>query len=123
MICAELAFEWGLPVDEEAVLARLFYVPEDLQALSEILQASSVMLQDEAPDSAELCRILMVQADAQMLIAESFAELIDADNDQGDLAANEYLYSSSAAQAADHYGEIERGGNVVLFPCGSNLKH
>ncbi|MBX2835159.1 MAG: hypothetical protein KTR28_09340 [Micavibrio sp.] len=64
------------PFDTHEAQQQLLNTPEDLEQLSTLLENASYFLQDIDTTAAELCRILMVQADAQLLIAETYAEII-----------------------------------------------
>jgi len=100
-------------VNEEAARVRLSYVPEDLQSLSELLETASAFLQDINGDAAELCRIMMVQADAQSLVAEAFAEVIEYTDDldaAGVMPANDGFTAHPVMDAAFYTN------NVIQFP-------
>ena len=102
-------------LDDTKVLDALVHLPDDLQAMGDILGVVSSYLQDVAPEAAEICRILMVQADAQALIAESFVELIEPEEDE---AANDVFVENIAAFDAPIIEAASAGNNVIQFPFG-----
>jgi hypothetical protein len=100
-------------LDDTKVLDALVHLPDDLQAMGDILGVVSSYLQDVAPEAAELCRILMVQADAQSLIAESIVELLEPEEDA---AANDVFVEDIEAFDAPIICAASAGNNVIQFP-------
>lgn len=95
------------PLDDMDVYERLKHVPEDLGALSELLENASSILQGRSPDVAELCRVLLVQADSHALIAECVLEQAEALADAEDAALEPCVIGAQTAQYSD---------NIIQFP-------
>lgn len=64
--------------DHEYILSILAQMPEDFEALTDLIDSALGCL-DETSKTAILLDILSVQAGAQMLIAEEFVSVMDAD--------------------------------------------
>lgn len=97
-------------VDEHKVLQTLVHLPEDLESLVELLNISMAFLQMRCMDAAELSNILMVQAEAQVLIAESFVSLMDDGAEDSEISAANDLPDVSTICG------ISAGDNVIPFP-------
>lgn len=101
------------PVDDNLVFDTLMNIPEDLEGLAELLEINKAFLQRHSADAANLCEILIVQANAQILVAETFVEIMDTDSEEG-IMANDNGLADMPAQAAT------TGGNVIQFPGSVN---
>ena len=101
------------PVDDNLVFDTLMNIPEDLEGLAELLEINKAFLQRHSADAANLCEILIVQANAQILVAETFVEIMDTDSEE-DIMANDNGLADIPAQAA------ATGGNVIQFPGSVN---
>ena len=66
-------------VDDTLVLDTLEQIPEDLEALAELLEINKSYLERVAEDVAEMIEILAVQARSQVLIADTFIDMIEQD--------------------------------------------
>jgi len=97
------------PIDDNLVFDTLMNIPEDLECLAELLEINQAFLQKYSKDAAELCEILIVQATAQVIVAETFMEIMD--KEETDSMANDNALEDIPAQAA-----AMGGNNVIQFP-------
>ncbi len=87
-------------LDETTLFETLSQIPEDLESLAELLEVDAVFLRGEEPLPAELCRILSLQARAQILVAESYLE----------------AYTTQIEKQADALPMLVSLNNVIPFP-------
>lgn len=87
-------------VDDTDILSALMTIPEDLEALADLLQASCDFLPEENKKAQTLLTILHVQARAHSLIAQSFVEAVEATQNQA-IICNQLITTSD---------------NVIAFP-------
>jgi len=90
-------------VDDNVVFDTLEQIPEDLEALAELIEINMSLLRGPHEELAGLAEILAVQARAQVLIADTFIDMMD----QGDVPE-----APIAANASLHAGN----DNVIQFP-------
>jgi len=90
--------------DHDYLLSILRDMPEDFEALSDLIQMAMGQMEDKT--ALELLEILYVQADAHMMVAEEFVNVMDL-NDRED----EELTTTANAMPPQN-----AGGNVVAFP-------
>ncbi len=90
-------------VDDNLVFDTLEQIPEDLEALAELLEINIALLRSSQEDFAGLAEILAVQARAQVLIADTFIDMME-QNDEV-----ETRLTSDVPQMA--YND-----NVIQFP-------
>lgn len=81
-IIAEYASIWlknaqEKSLDDNMVFETLVHIPEDLESIAELLEAGMISLQLENNQSAALCQILIIQARAQAMIAETYLESME----------------------------------------------
>lgn len=79
LIIADYASLWmdharARPIDSTVLMDTLNDIPEDLESLAELLEANMMFLEEKNPEIAGLCEILIIQARAHALIAETFIE-------------------------------------------------
>lgn len=95
MECERIITEYGMmwlrnaqsrELDDNMIFDTLVHIPEDLECLAELLEYVQVTLRDHDPIAANLCEILITQASAQTMIAETFLETLDIDMDSEDEA-------------------------------------
>jgi hypothetical protein len=108
----EYAADWlahadgRLPSREgDALFEVLEHVPEDLEALADILESVQSSIQESQPAIAEICNILAIQARAHMEIADFVLS---------ELQGHE-------VQKTPHYKGSENGENVILFPAMASV--
>ena len=92
------------PIHNDDLFGTLENIPEDLEAMSELLEVNTAALREMDEDVAGLCEILAVQARAHIIVAETFIEVLDQSADNDD--------ALPCAEAVPVTG----GGNVILFP-------
>ncbi len=93
-------------LDSNILFDTLVHVPEDLESLSELLHINSEFLESANMKAAEILNILKIQADAHMIIAESYIEAIDAqDAETAPLSEKEALIPPTALT-----------NNIIAFP-------
>ncbi len=96
------------PVDDNLVFDTLMNIPEDLEGLAELLEVNQAFLSRYSEDAANLCEILIIQANAQILVAETFVEIFEREEDE--TLANDNGLADMPAQAA------ASGTNIIQFP-------
>lgn len=94
----------GTPLDEDALAVSLAHVPEDLEAVADLLDAVRFALHDNADPAVILCDVLSIQARAHMEIADYILAELDSDEGEGFAVAD---YAGAAAPTGD---------NIILFP-------
>lgn len=90
------------PIDEDLMHQMLRHLPEDLEAIADLLDALRVALVDREDPTCLLCTVLSIQARAHMEIADYILEEIERDQ------ADEFAISELAAGPP--------GDNIILFP-------
>ncbi|MGH1399515.1 MAG: hypothetical protein ACRBCT_09910, partial [Alphaproteobacteria bacterium] len=127
MECERIIVEYGplwlrnahnKSLDSTLVFETLVHIPEDLDSLSELLEIVKIAITPQNEDIAHICQIMIVQANAQALIAETFLESMDMLEVEGapwDAAEEEApeIEAFIAEQA------LQAGGytnNVIPFP-------
>lgn len=97
-------------LDDNLVFETLMNIPEDLETLSELIESCMPFLKRFSTEAAELLDILSVQARAQVLVAESFIDIMDAQNQDNEPLANDNadLEALIPLQA--------QANNVIQFP-------
>lgn len=96
------------PLDDNLVFDTLMNIPEDFEMLVELLEINQPLLARHSQDAADLCEILIIQANAQILVAETFIEMIENPEDQT-LANDNGKFQVLPAQMAG-------SSNVINFP-------
>lgn len=66
-------------LDENLVFETLAHIPEDLETLAELLDYNAIVLKNQ--DAVALCDILSTQARAQALIAQTFLDAFETQDD------------------------------------------
>ena len=89
-------------VDNNLVFDTLEQIPEDLEALAELIEVNLGGLRGTHEDLAGLAEILAVQARAQVLIADTFIDMFENETREETLVAEAPL--------------IAENDNVILFP-------
>ncbi len=90
-------------VDDNVVFDTLEQIPEDLEALAELLEINMSLLRGPNKDFAALVEILAVQARAQVLIADTFIDIMEQDDQpQAPLASEPVLQAGN--------------DNIIQFP-------
>lgn len=90
-------------LDNNLVFDTLESIPEDLEALAELLEINMHILRGGHEDISAICEILAVQARAQVLIADTFIDLMEQD-----------IEAQDPVQANAGYGAMN--DNVIPFP-------
>ena len=90
-------------IDDNLVFDTLEAIPEDLEGIAELLEVGIAFLQTKNEDLGRLCEVLAIQARAQVLIADTFIDLLD---------------QEPAADTAtpDNVAPIAYNDNVIAFP-------
>lgn len=96
-------------LDDNLVLDTLEQIPEDLEALAELLDVNIIALRLHDEHIATLCDVLTAQARAQVLIADTFIDLMDQETEA---TAPDIVENTLPPQA---YND-----NVIPFP-GSRI--
>lgn len=108
-----LANYHGGPVDEQGLFNLLQTLPEDLEALADLLDAMAASLHHD-PVAQDLCGILSLQARAHMDIADYILGELDRELfAEGDCNAE----ALAATQTRTYSGD-----NVIVFP-GNRTRH
>lgn len=92
------------PIHNDDLFETLENIPEDLEAMSELLEINTAVLREKNEEVAGLCEILAVQARAHVIVAETFIEVLDSANGNDD-----------ALPYADAV-PVGSNDNVILFP-------
>lgn len=92
------------PIHNDDLFETLENIPEDLEAMSELLEINTAALREKDEDVAGLCEILAVQAKAHVIVAETFIEVLDQASDVDD-----------ALPFADAM-PVGSNDNVIMFP-------
>ncbi len=115
-IIAEYASIWlknaqEKSLDDNMVFETLVHIPEDLESIAELLEAGMITLQLENNQSAALCQILITQARAQAIIAETYLESMEMfDEEPWEIEG----CFETAPEETKFYTN-----NVIQFPTGS----
>ena len=64
-------------IDDNIVFDTLEAIPEDLEGIAELLEVGIGFLSAQNEQLATLCEVLSIQARAQVLIADTFIDLMD----------------------------------------------
>ncbi|MCB9982953.1 MAG: hypothetical protein H6861_04655 [Rhodospirillales bacterium] len=64
-------------LDDNLVFDTLEQIPEDLEALAELLEINTGLLHTQNDDLAAIFQVFAVQARAQVLIADTFIDMMD----------------------------------------------
>lgn len=115
-IIAEYASIWLKNMQEKAlddnmVFETLVHIPEDLESLAELLDVAVIAFRLEESEAADLCEILSIQARAQALIAETYLESMDLNNEDP-----WEMHHGFDRIVADQESETN---NVIQFPIGN----
>lgn len=103
-------------LDDNLVFETLVHIPEDLEALKELLEITAIFLSTKAPQTADLCKIMISQAQAQATIAETFLEGLNDMPEQDIWGAPANLDQNIEPVIADQ--AINASDNVIQFPIG-----
>lgn len=90
-------------LDDNLVFDTLEQIPEDLEVLAELLEINAGILLTQREDLATILKVFAVQARAQVLIADTFIDLID----------NEAEFEQTLT-----HPPIAHNDNVIPFPGG-----
>ncbi len=105
-------------LDADIIFETLLYIPEDFESLSELLDIARIILQNSDSKAAELCKILITQANAQSLIAQTVIDGMEAAHEKPwnmPIYADENIDMSTVI-AAESYVEPFYADNVIAFP-------
>ncbi len=92
------------PIHNDDIFETLENIPEDLEAMGELLEVNTAALREIDEDVAGLCEILAVQAKAHVIVAETFIEVLD---------------QATGADDALPYADalpVGSNDNVIIFP-------
>ncbi|HOO80989.1 MAG TPA: hypothetical protein PK513_00610 [Alphaproteobacteria bacterium] len=64
-------------LDDNLVFDTLEQIPEDLETLAELLEINATLLNAHNEELAKICETFALQAHAQVLIADTFIDLMD----------------------------------------------
>lgn len=103
-------------LDDNLVFETLVHIPEDLEALKELLEITAIFLSTKAPQTADLCKIMISQAQAQATIAETFLEGLNDMPEQDIWGTPANLDQNIEPVIADQ--AINASDNVIQFPIG-----
>ena len=102
---------------EEEIIRLLRHIPEDLEALGDLLEATCAELDENAPIPAILCDILMTQARAHMEFAElELATLGLLPLEKEDVPAGAAAPPATSPSAPAANNDRPLGPNVLRFP-------
>lgn len=122
--CDRIIFEYGQlwlrnaqskDLDDNLVFETLVHIPEDLEALNELLEITKLYLTTRDPEAASLCDIMCTQAKAQGMIAETFLESMNDLPEENIWGAPANLEQSIAPEIAEQALETA-ANNVIQFP-------
>jgi hypothetical protein len=97
------------PMQSEIYTSILSDIPEDLEALADIMDALAADLDHEFENIESLIHILSIQARAHMEISEYLLTEIDTENEKNAEEDTENMASKTSVSHAN-------GENVILFP-------
>jgi len=114
-IIAEYGMMWlrnaqAKTIDDNTVFETLVHIPEDLEAICELLEFAKISLDDACDDAGELCTILTTQAIAQSIVAQAFLDSMDMDDTNPWESKN--LYEDVVMDQA----QKNFTNNVIQFP-------
>ena len=81
-------------LDDNLVFDTLEQIPEDLEALAELIEINIGQLREDNGDLAGVAEIMAVQARTQTLIADTFIDMMDQENDAA-IEAPIYAYNDN----------------------------
>ena len=123
-IIAEYGMMWlrnaqAKSLDNNTVFETLVHIPEDLDCISELLEFAKLTLDDAENDASDLCAILIAQASAQSLIAQTFLESMDM-GEQDPWTIDHAIYDGEnidmGALVAEQASQTFYTDNVIKFP-------
>lgn len=132
MECQRIIVEYGMmwlknaqsqTLDNNMVFDTLVHIPEDLNCLAGLLELTKTTLQDHDKDAADLCSILIAQAGAQCLVAETFLESMESisSNDKNTWnvpSEDDAINADMSGVIADQAMQTTYANNVIQFPNG-----
>lgn len=101
------------PVQGDDLFDLLSHVPEDLEALADLLDSVQASIRDENHPAHAICTVLSVQARAHMDIADFV--LTELENEMSGMTMEEDGVCS-APSAAIVESFAQNGENIILFP-------
>lgn len=101
-------------LDDTLVFETLAHIPEDLDALNELLAITGITLKKTAPAAAELCDIMRIQTKAHALIAETFLEGMEAEMDAHE--ADPWDTPANINIALTDQTQNAKTDNIIAFP-------
>jgi len=126
--CDRIIAEYGMiwlrnaqakKLDDNTVFETLVHIPEDLEAISELLEFAKITLEDAGEDAADLCTILTTQAGAQGIVAQTFLDSMDMGNQEPwDIYEGENI--NMGAIVAEQASQAFYTDNVIAFPVTKN---
>lgn len=100
------------PVSGDKLYDLLSHVPEDLEALADLLETLRASIRDPQDPAATLCSVLAVQARAHMEIADYVLSELEADQ-AADMVEDDH---GCRFVAPVLFAGEQPGGNIILFP-------
>lgn len=107
-----LAHYHNHPVQGEELYDLLSHVPEDLEALADLLESLQASIRDTLEPAHALCSVLAIQARAHMEIADYVLGQLDSER----LEDIEDFDGVCSYESPVLYADRKLGSNVILFP-------
>ncbi len=123
-IIAEYGMMWlrnaqAKTLDSNTVFETLVHIPEDLESLCELIEFAKMTLTGSNDESAEICKILITQANAQSIIAQTFIDSMDLGSNEPWNISNIYEdedIDMGAIIASEASTETFYTDNIIAFP-------
>lgn len=118
-IIQDYAPEWlahyhSHPVQGDDLYDLLSHVPEDLEAMADLLESLQASIRDEEHPAHALCAVLAIQARAHMEIADYV--LTELENEEVANLMDDDDFDGVCKVAPQAVIEMAPGSNIILFP-------
>ena len=109
-----LAHYHSHPVQGDDLYDLLSHVPEDLEAMADLLESLQASIRDENNPAHTLCAVLAIQARAHMEIADYV--LTELENEEVANLMDGETFDGVCKIAPEALVDNAAGGNIILFP-------